>query len=134
MLRVLYLSPSVNQMSVGEAYVAYKWAEALSEKVKLTILTFKPVDTEHARLLEALPNVELVTWPTPNYPKSLSRFVAMFKPTYPLYKARVRRWLRQAQAEGREFDLAHQIMPQAARYSSPLTGSGIPYILSLIHI
>lgn len=128
-MKLLYLTPSMNKMSVGEAYVAFKWADALSELVDLTVLTFHPVDPAHGNLQEQLPKARVVAWPTPRYPKSLSRLVAMLKPTYPLYARQVRRWLRQARAEGEAFDLAHQIMPQAARYTSPLQGSGIPYII-----
>jgi glycosyltransferase involved in cell wall biosynthesis len=119
----------MNKMAVGEAYVAFKWAEALSEIVDLTVLTFHPSNPEHGQLAEQLPRAEVVTWPMPKFPKSLNRLVAMMKPTYPFYARHVRRWLRQARDEGRQFDLGHQIMPQAARYASPLQGAGFPYII-----
>ncbi|WP_299868718.1 glycosyltransferase family 4 protein [uncultured Roseobacter sp.] len=128
-MRVLYLTPTMNKMSVGEAYVAFKWAEALSEIVDLTVLTFHPSNPAHGQLAEQLPRAEVVTWPMPKFPKRLNRLVAMLKPNYPIYARHVRRWLAEARAEGRHFDLGHQIMPQAARYASPLQGAGFPYII-----
>lgn len=128
-MRVLYLSPTINARAVGEAYVAYKWAEALSELVDLTVLTFHPSNPAHGKLADQLPRAEVVSWPMPKFPGRLNRLAAMLKPNYPIYARHVRQWLRAARAEGRHFDLAHQIMPQAARYASPLQGAGIPYII-----
>ena len=128
-MRVLLLAPIVNKMAVSEPFVAFKWAEALSEHVDLTLLTFRPSNPEHGNLQEQLPNVEVVTWKKPQLPKQLFRLEAMLKPTYPVYSYYVRKWVRQALKDGRQFDLAHQIMPQAARYVSPLTDLGIPYIM-----
>jgi glycosyltransferase involved in cell wall biosynthesis len=128
-MRVLYLTPTINKFAVSEPFVAFKWAEALSEIVDLTILCFHPTNPDHGPLEKQLPKAEIVSWPKPQLPRQLFRLEAMLKPTYPVYARRVRRWLAEATAEGRRFDIAHQIMPQAARYATPLRGSGIPYVM-----
>lgn len=126
-LRALLLSPGFDATDTGEAFVSYKWAAALADRVELTVLALQ----RHGRppLAGQLPGVEVVTWPEPAWLLRFERFNAMLKPAYPLYMAHVRRWIRAAQAAGRRFDIAHQIMPQAARYPSPLRGAGIPYLI-----
>lgn len=128
-MRVLYLAPTINKFAVSEPFVAFKWAEALSEIVDLTILAFHPSDPAHGPIADHLPKARLVTWPKPQLPKALFRLEAMLKPTYPVYSAKVRRWLRAAATQGEQFDIAHQIMPQASRYATPLRGMGIPYVM-----
>ncbi len=128
-MRVLYLTPLINKYAVSEPFVAFKWAEALSEIVDLTILCFHPTNPDHGPLDEQLPRARIVSWPKPQLPRALARMEAMLKPTYPVYARRVRQFLREAQARGETFDIAHQIMPQAARYATPLRGSGIPYVM-----
>lgn len=128
-MRVLYLTPLINKFAVSEPFVAFKWAEALSEIVDLTILCFHPTNPDHGPLEEQLPKARIVSWPKPQLPRSLARMEAMLKPTYPVYARRVRQFLAEARAEGQAFDIAHQIMPQAARYATPLRGSGIPYVM-----
>lgn len=128
-MRVLYLTPLMNKYAVSEPFVAFKWAEALSEIVDLTILCFHPTNPDHGPLEAQLPRARIVSWPKPQLPLALSRVEAMLKPTYPVYARRVRQFLRAARARGEQFDIAHQIMPQAARYASPLRGMGIPYVM-----
>jgi glycosyltransferase involved in cell wall biosynthesis len=41
----------------------------------------------------------------------------------------VKHWLREALANGDQFDIAHQIMPQAARYPCPFRFFDIPYVV-----
>lgn len=127
-MRVLFLSPGMSAMATGEDRVAFKWAEALAERVELTVLTQQGPNPPHAPVEEQLPNAEVVTWPAPSWRRAKHRIVTMLKPDQVIYNARARRWIRQALADGRRFDIAHQIMPQAARYATPLAGSGIPYI------
>lgn len=128
-MRVLLLTPTMNMHAVSEPFVAFKWAEALSEIVDLTVLCFHPLNPDHGPLEAQLPRAEIVSWPKPRLPRALFRLEAMLKPTYPVYARRVRHWLAEARAAGRQFDIAHQIMPQAARYPTPLRRSGIPYVI-----
>jgi glycosyltransferase involved in cell wall biosynthesis len=53
----------------------------------------------------------------------------MLKPAWPVFAHLVRRWIEDATAHGVYFDVAHQLMPQAARYASPLRHFDIPYII-----
>jgi glycosyltransferase involved in cell wall biosynthesis len=53
----------------------------------------------------------------------------MLKPGYIPFYLKARRWIRQALARGERFDLAHQPVPVAMRYPSPVTGLGIPYVI-----
>lgn len=52
----------------------------------------------------------------------------MLKPAYVVFYARARRWIRAALARGEHFDLAHQPVPVAVRYPSPVAGLGIPFV------
>ena len=126
-MQVLLIAPNIDGTDVGEAYVAFKWAEALSHHVALTVLSFERPGKPP--LAGQLPGARVFTWPEPAIARLHERFNAMAKPAYPVFHRRVRRWIRQAQKAGARFDIAHQIMPQAARYPSPLAGMGIPFVI-----
>src|SRR5690606_4372803 len=57
------------------------------------------------------------------------RLYAMAKPTVPLFFARAKRWIERQLATGARFDIAHQVLPQAMRYASPLRHFAIPYVI-----
>ncbi len=126
-LRVVLFSPGFYSTDVGESYVAYKWAEGLSEVADVTVLAYQRSDRPSQ--IEALPKAEVVTWPEPGIFRRFERLSAMAKPYYPLLYRKARRWMRDQMAQGRRFDIAHQIMPLAARYPSPFTGLGVPYAM-----
>ncbi|WP_179378870.1 glycosyltransferase family 4 protein [Jannaschia marina] len=122
--RVLLISPYLSGQSTGEAFVAFRWAEALAPLVDLTVACFQ--SPSHAPIAEQLPQARAVTWPAPRFIPRGGRFAAMLKPEWPLFVRHVRRHL--ARHAG-DYDLAHQIMPQAMRYASPLRGHGLPYVI-----
>lgn len=126
-MRVLLIAPNVDATDVGEAFVAFKWAEALSERVELTVLTFQRPDRQ--AIAEQLPGARVVTWPEPSWAMKHERLNAMLKPAWPVFARHVRRWIAAELAVGVQFDLAHQLMPQAARYASPLRHFDIPYMI-----
>jgi glycosyltransferase involved in cell wall biosynthesis len=126
-MKVLLIAPNIDATDVGEAFVAYKWASALSERVELTVLAFQR--PERPDLATQLPFAEVVTWPEPAWARKNERINAMLKPAWPHFAHCVRKWLRTERKEGRDFDLAHQLMPQAARYASPLRHFPIPYVI-----
>ncbi len=126
-MRVVLIAPNVDGTDVGEAYVAFKWAEAMAERVQVTVLSFERPG--RVPLAEQLPNAEVVTWPEPAVARMHERLNAMAKPAWPVFARHVRRWLTDAQAAGRRFDLTHQLMPQAARYQTPLRHFDIPYVI-----
>lgn len=126
-MKVLLIAPNVDASDVGEAFVAFKWAQALGSLVDLTVLAFqRPGRTDLAR---QLPGVRVVTWPEPAWAMRDERLNAMLKPAWPVFAGHVRRWIAAALARGEHFDIAHQLMPQAARYPSPLRHFDIPYVI-----
>jgi glycosyltransferase involved in cell wall biosynthesis len=126
-MNILLIAPNIDGTDVGEAFVAFKWAEALAARVSLTVLSFERPG--RAALAAQLPQARVVTWPEPRWARRNERLNAMLKPAWPVFAGHVRRWLKQALAQGERFDVAHQLMPQAARYASPLRHFGVPYII-----
>ena len=126
-MKVLLIAPNIDRGDVGEAFVAYKWAEALSHRVDLTILAFHRPGMEP--LANQLPLARVITWAEPAWARKHERLNAMLKPAWPVFSGKVRRWLAHEIATGGGFDLAHQLMPQAARYASPLRHFAIPYVI-----
>jgi len=126
-LSCLLIAPNIDGTDVGEAFVAFKWAEALSARVNLTVLSFSRAG--RTPLGDQLPGARVVTVPEPRLLAVSERFNAMAKPGWPLFCRQVRRFVRAAAQRGERFDVAHQLMPNAARYASPLTGLGIPYVI-----
>ncbi len=126
-LNVLLIAPNIDGTDVGEAYVAFKWAEALAEIVDLTVLSFER--DGRTRLAAQLPKAKVVTWMEPEWAQKHERFNAMLKPAWPIFGRHVRKWIKSARQSGTHFDVAHQLMPQAARYASPLRKAGIPYVI-----
>jgi glycosyltransferase involved in cell wall biosynthesis len=123
--KVILLAPNCDGTDVGEAWRAFKWCEALSEKVSVVVLAYQRIG--RVPVTEQLPRAEVVTWPEPDY--FGERFRAMAKPEYGIYYHKVRKWIKAQQAKGRSFYFAHQFTPAALRYPSPLVGLGIPYVL-----
>lgn len=126
-MKVLLVSYILDGTDVGEVLHAYKCANALSERVDLTVLGFERPG--RVPLRDQLPKAKVVTWPEPAFLRRYERFNATLKPAYPLLYRKVKHWIRQQHANGVVFDIAHQMMPLAARYPSPLQGEGIPYII-----
>ncbi|KIC19923.1 glycosyltransferase family 4 protein [Leisingera sp. ANG-Vp] len=126
-MRVLLIAPNIDVSDVGEAYVAFKWAQALSALTDLTVLTFQRPGRQ--RVAAQLPGARVVTWPEPSWAVSHERLNAMLKPAWPVFSHQVRKWIAAAASAGERFDIAHQLMPQAARYASPLRHFSIPYII-----
>ncbi len=123
--RVFFTAPNIHPEATGEEFVAWKWAEALSELVDLTVFSFERASKSQT-LAETLPGARVITQPMPRLFARFPRFEAMAKPSYPIYMRAVRRTLRENRGA---FDIAHQIMPQAARYPIPLRGNGVPYVI-----
>lgn len=126
-MRILVIAPIVDGTDVGEAFVAYKWAQMLSERVDLTVCSFeRPGRTP---LAEQLPRARVISWPEPAVARLHERLNAMAKPAWPVFSRKVRRWLTQALDQGERFDVTHQLMPLAARYPTPLRFFDIPYVI-----
>jgi glycosyltransferase involved in cell wall biosynthesis len=127
MIRLLLIAPNIDGTDVGEALMAFKWAQALSPLTEMTVLTFQRPG--RADVAAQLPGARVITWPEPAWARRHERLNAMLKPAWPVFARHVRGWIAAALAQGARFDIAHQLMPQAARYPSPLRHFDIPYII-----
>ena len=127
MARVLLVAPSVDATDVGEAWVASQWARRLGERHDVTLLTHRKRGRPSA--VDQLPGVEVVEWTEPVLLSRPDRFNSLLKPWYPYFHLQCRRWIAAALAAGRRFDVGHQPTPVAMRYPSPLTRSGLPYVI-----
>jgi glycosyltransferase involved in cell wall biosynthesis len=125
-MRVILIAPNVDGTDVGEAFVAFKWAQALAPLVSLTVLSFERPG--RVPLARQLPNAQVVTWPEPAIARVHERLNAMAKPAFPIFARHVRRWIAEEVRAGRKIDITHQLMPQAARYPTPLRHFDIPYV------
>lgn len=127
MAKVLLVAPTCDGEDVGEAWVAFQWASRLAERHDLTVLTYYKRD--RTPLSQQLPDVRVVEWREPPVVGRHERLNSMLKPGYLPFYVRARRWIRRARAAGETFDVAHQPVPVAMRYPSPLAGLGIPYVI-----
>ena len=123
-LRVFLCAPNIDFDATGESYVAWKWAEALSEVVDLTVFSFQRAG--RMPLGETLPRARALTAPMPHFFSWAPTFERMAKPYYPIYMRAVRRTLARETAP---FDIAHQIMPLAARFPLPFRDPALPYVV-----
>lgn len=129
-LRVLVVGPGIDGTDVGEVFSIAQLVKALTAQADVTILSSQPPDRE-VPVAEQYPLAEAVhVWPEPAFvSRRFERFNAMAKPTLPLFFAWVRRWIARHLAAGGRFDIAHQVLPQAMRYASPLRHFPIPYVI-----
>ncbi|HST65842.1 MAG TPA: glycosyltransferase, partial [Mycobacteriales bacterium] len=124
---LLVVAPTCDGDDVGEAWVAYQWVRHLAERHDVTLLTYHKRGRVPAS--RQLPGVRVVEWAEPPGLGRAERLNSMLKPGYIPFYIRARRWIRAALARGERFELAHQPVPVAMRYPSPLAGLGIPYVL-----
>lgn len=126
-LKLLLIAPTCDGQDVGEAWVAYQWVRRLSERHDVTLLTYHKRNARPASW--QLSGLRVVEWAEPALLGRAERLNSMLKPGYLHFYWRARRWIHRALACGERFDLAHQPVPVAMRYPSPLAGFGIPYII-----
>jgi glycosyltransferase involved in cell wall biosynthesis len=126
-LKLLLIAPTCDGEDVGEAWVAYQWARHLAERHDVTLLTYHKRGRRPAA--EQLSGLRVIEWTEPPVLGRAERLNSMLKPGYAPFYARARRWIRAALARGERFDLAHQPVPVAMRFPSPVAGLGIPYVV-----
>lgn len=126
-MKLLLIAPTADREAVGEAELAYQWVSRLASRHDVTVLTY--YQRAGRRLADQLPDVRVVDWAEPPILGRYERFNAMLNPGYIPFRHRARRWIRDAQRRGERFDLAHQVAPVSVRYPSPVTDTGIPYVL-----
>jgi len=126
-LKVLMLGLGIDGGDVGGTYASFRWIEALGRQADVTLLCLqRPGRTP---TVEQLPHVRVVSWADPAFLERFERLRAQLKPTWPLFAAHARRWIRDALASGERFDVAHQIHPQPMRFRSPMRFFDIPYVI-----
>ena len=127
LLKLLIVAPTCDGQDVGEAWVAYQWVRRLAERHEVTLLTYHKRGKVPAS--DQLRGLRVIEWPEPAMFAHQERLNSMLKPGYLSFYIKARNWIRQALAAGDRFDLAHQLLPVAMRYPSPLTGLGIPFLI-----
>jgi glycosyltransferase involved in cell wall biosynthesis len=127
MLKLLLIAPTCDGQDIGEAWHAYQWANHLARRHDVTLLTYhKRGRVPASRQLSGL---RVIEWAEPPFFGRAERLNSMLKPAYVPFYVKARRWVRRAMAQGERFDLAHQPLPVAMRYPSPVAGLGIPYVV-----
>jgi glycosyltransferase involved in cell wall biosynthesis len=125
-LKLLMIAPCDGE-DVGEAWVAFQWAQRLAARHEVTLLTYhKRGSTPVSRQLDG---GRVIEWAEPPGVGRAERLNSMLKPGYVPFYLRARRWIREALARGEHFDLAYQPVPVAMRYPSPVAGLNIPFAI-----
>jgi glycosyltransferase involved in cell wall biosynthesis len=125
--KLLLIAPACDGQDVGEAWVAFQWVRQLAARHDVTVLTY--CKRGRVPLSRQLPGLRVIEWQEPPGLGRAERFNSLLKPAYVPFYARARRWLRAALARGERFEVAHQVVPVAMRYPSPVAGLGIPYVI-----
>lgn len=126
-MRILLVAPTIDSHDVGEAWVAYQWADLLSRRFDVTVLTYRKRGAPS--ITEQVPHARVIEWLEPAGLGRFERFNSLLKPGYLAFDRRARRWIKDAIRRGETFDVAHQVVPVAMRYPSPLRDSPIPYLI-----
>jgi len=126
-LKLLLIAPGCDGEDVGEAWSAYQWVSRLAARNDVTVLSY--YKQGHTPLSRQLQGVRTIEWAEPRLLGRAERFNSMLRPGYLPFYFRARRWIRDALARGERFDVAHQIVPLALRYPSPVAGLGVPFII-----
>jgi len=126
-LKIVMIAPACDGEDVGEAWVAFQWANLASARFDLTLLTtFK---RGHTPMTRQLPGARVIEWEEPPGVGRFERLNSLMQPGYVPFYLRTRRWIRRQIASGERFDIAHQVVPVAMRYPSPAAGLGIPLVM-----
>lgn len=121
------MAPTIDSDDVGEAWVAFQWADHLSRRHEVTVLSYRKRGAPE--IGPQLPHARVIEWVEPPLFGRLERFNSLLKPGYFAFAAKARRWIRREIAGGEHFDLAHQVVPVAMRYPSPLSSGPVPYVI-----
>lgn len=125
--KVLVVAPSCDGTDVGEAWIGWQWTRHIARRAHVTLLTHRRAGRTPPS--EQLPGVEVIEFDEVALPARLERLNAMAKPGYGFFRRRAERWIADALAAGRRWDLAHQLTPIALRHVSPLARFDIPYVI-----
>ena len=126
-LDLLLIAPWCDGDDIGEAWVGYQWVRRLAARHRVTLLSYYKRDRVPPSM--QIPDARVVEWPDLPLVGRAERMNSLMKPGYFSFYLRSRRWIRAAQARGEHFDLAHQLLPVAMRYPSPLANQPVPYLV-----
>ena len=126
-MQLLVVAPTIDSTDIGEAWVAFQWADHLSRRHEVTVLTYRKRGAP--QIASQLPHARVIEWVEPPLLGRFERFNSLLKPGYFAFASKARRWIRRELAAGAHFDLAHQVVPVAMRYPSPLSRGRIPYVI-----
>lgn len=124
---MLAISQPADPRDVGESWSAHQWLSRLSERVDLTVLSYRK--RGKMPIADDLPGARVIEWQDPPMAGRFERFNALAKPGWFTFHRAARKWIRAALQRGERFDLAHQISPLALRYPSPAAGLVGPFIV-----
>jgi glycosyltransferase involved in cell wall biosynthesis len=127
MPKVLLVAPTIDGTDIGEAWVAYQWVINLAARHDLTVLTYRK--RGRPPIADQLPGVRVIEWQEPPIVGRAERLNSLLKPAYFPFARSAHRWIRRALSRGEGFDIAHQPLPVAMRYPSPLAATPIPYVI-----
>lgn len=126
-LKVIIVAPHLSIHDVGEGPLAHNLVKAMCLHADVTVLALEA--TNGPALASQLPEAEVITWPEPSW-STKNRFVrTMIKPHVFFLSHQVKKWLIAELAKGRQFDIAHQMLPAAPRYPTALRSFSIPYVI-----
>lgn len=128
-LRVVIIAHNLDGNDVGEAATSFRLVRAMVDTGLIEPIVLVLQAPHRVPTSEQLPDVEVHSWPEPAFLTKFERFNATAKPAIPWFYSQVRRWLKAQLASGEQYDLIHQMLPRAPRYSSPLSGLGVPYVI-----
>lgn len=126
-MKLLLVAPLSDSDAVGESWISYQWVSRLAARHDVTVLSY--YQRTGRPLAPQVPDARVVEWQEPPFVGRNERFNAMLKPGYVPFAWRARRWIKDALAGGESFDVAHHLSPVSLRYSSPLAGLGVPYLI-----
>ncbi|HOA85951.1 MAG: glycosyltransferase family 4 protein [Microbacteriaceae bacterium] len=126
-MKLLLIVPTCDGEDVGESWLAFQWAKAMSQRVDVTVLA--SYKAGHTPPSVQLPGVRVIEWPEPPLVGRFERLNSLMQPGYVSFYRRARSWIRARMKEGENFDVAHQVVPVAMRYPSPAAGLGIPFVI-----
>lgn len=133
--RLLLIAPYADRSDVGEALQQYHWATGLAQRFETTLLTVRRPAVD----LGTLPaTTTLVTLPMTLLGRAVESSAASIRTvleskakfSYGAFRRQCVRWM---DARPGEFDIVHQIGPNAARFSSPFADARLdPHVRRVI--
>jgi len=126
-MKLLLVAPTADREAVGESALAFEWVSRMAQRHEVTVLTYH--QRAGRRLSDQLDTARVIEWAEPPLVGRHERFNAMLNPGYIPFRRRARGWIRAALRRGEHFDAGHQVSPVSLRYASPLSGTGVPYVV-----